>query len=70
MVFFLLFWEWGDTDSLVLGTQIGVCQPQTTDQRVEYWLNDNWKGKVGIFGENPVQVPLCPPQILDEVQWD
>jgi hypothetical protein len=32
MVCFLLLWEWGDTDSLVLGMQVDVYQSKITDQ--------------------------------------
>jgi hypothetical protein len=34
--------------------------------RVEW----NWQGKTEVLGENPVPVPLCPPQILQGLTRD
>jgi hypothetical protein len=30
----------------------------------------NWQGKTEVLGENPVPVPLCPPQIPHGLTWN
>jgi len=50
---------------------------KTTQPR--YWINKIWvwrfcrtklKGKTDVVGETPVQMPLCPRQILHGLAWD
>jgi hypothetical protein len=37
---------------------------------MKHWWHDTDKEKPEVRGENPVQLPLCPPQISQELAWD
>lgn len=41
-----------------------LYQPYVIDERVESWCDDNLQVKTKVLVENPVIMPLYPPQIL------
>ena len=52
--------------SAVFHSDRTVC----TNMSVGHWWNDTDRGRLEALGEEPVLVPLCPPQISDSLTWN
>ena len=37
---------------------------------MEHWRDENWRGPVDVFGEEPILVPLSLPQIPQGLYWN